>query len=337
MGSENLKVVQYLVDTRKLWPGAAKTAQLEHEASRALRVLPQEERDKVLKYYFVADAKMSLVSHLLKHWAVARYGGVPWAEARITRDARTKPVYVDSAGRQPVAFNVSHQAGLVALVAAYGYECGEGGGPPIDVGVDVVCTSERRERDHRMVRADGWAGFVDMHAEVFGLREADYLKGGDFATTAAAAAATPPQPRDNGLVVDSKLRHFYTLWCLREAYVKMTGEALLAPWLKDLNFMRFKAPAPGRAEDSNGDGSGGGRAIPPAGEDEAVTTHEILFHGKELDDANVCIRSLGPDYMVCTAVRTPRRKEIALGLDLRSYEFLSIEDILGVAEAGVGR
>lgn len=279
---------------------------------------------------------MSLVSHLLKHWAVARYGaggggGVPWAETRITRDARTKPVYVDSAGRQPVAFNVSHQAGLVALVAAYGYEYagGEGGGeePPVDVGIDVVCTSERRERDHRMVRAEGWPSFVEMHAEVFGLREADYLKGGgDFVLPTTATTTT------NDQIVDSKLRHFYTLWCLREAYVKMTGEALLAPWLKDLNFMHFKAPAPGKAEDSSGSG-----AVPPAGEDEAVTTHEVLFQGKEVDDANVCIRSLGPDYMVCTAVRTPRRKEIALGLDLRSYEFLSIEDILGVAEAGVSR
>ncbi|RYO78299.1 hypothetical protein DL762_008761 [Monosporascus cannonballus] len=319
MGSENLKVVQYLVDTRKLWPGAAKTSQLEDVASDALELLPREERDKVLKYYFVADAKMSLVSHLLKHWVVARYAGVPWAETKLTRDERTKPVYVD-AGRQPVVFNVSHQAGLVALVAAY-YDRDQipnpnaDGGPNVvvDVGVDVVCTSERRDRDHRTVRADGWTAFVDMHAEVFGTREVAFLKSGDL-----------PLAREEGeeQVVDSKLRFFYTLWCLREAYVKMTGAALLAPWLKDLNFLRFRPPAPGR--------EGGDGAAP--GEDEMITTHEILFKGQEVDDVNVCIRSIGPDYMVCTAIRTPERKEDALGIHLGPFEYLSLEEILDVAK-----
>ena len=283
-------------------------------------MLPQEERDKVLKYYFVADAKMSLVSHLLKHWAVARHAGVPWSETHMTRDARTKPVYVADAasGRQPVAFNVSHQAGLVALVVAFLGDAGADAAN-LDVGIDVVCTGERRDRDHRAVRTEGWASFVDMHAEVFGRREAAYLKGGDL-------LATQPPARGEQLV-DLKLRHFYTLWCLREAYVKMTGDALLAPWLGDLNFMRFRAPAPG----AGGDDGLGGRG-PPA-EGEAIATHEILFKGEPVTDANVCIRSLGPEYMVCTAVRTPLRKEDALGLDLGSYEFLSIEDILAVAEA----
>lgn len=271
---------------------------------------------------------MSLVSHLLKHWVVARYAGVPWAETRMTRDSRTKPVYVDGAGQQPVAFNVSHQAGLVALVAAYGHGTYEGERPPVDVGIDVVCTGERRDRDHRMIRAEGWASFVDMHAEVFGLREAGYLKGGDLLST---QPGLPPLARDEQ-IVDFKLRHFYTLWCLREAYVKMTGEALLAPWLKDLNFLRFRVPAPGQQVDGDGSGVGVG-VVAPAGQDEAITTHEILFQGTKANDANVCIRSLGPDYMVCTAVRTLLRKEEALGLDLRSYEYLSLEDILAVAEA----
>ena len=303
-----------------------------NQASRALALLPQEERDKVLKYYFVADAKMSLVSHLLKHWAVARHAGVPWSETHMTRDARTKPVYVadTASGRQPVAFNVSHQAGLVALVVAF---LGDGekaasdaDAANLDVGIDVVCTGERRDRDHRAVRTEGWASFVDMHAEVFGRREATYLKGGDLLASQSQQAESQPPARGEQLV-DFKLRHFYTLWCLREAYVKMTGDALLAPWLGDLNFMRFRAPAPGEA----GDDGLGVRGSPAEG--EAVATHEILFKGEPVNDANVCIRSLGPEYMVCTAVRTPLRKEDALGLDLGNYEFLSIEDILAIAEA----
>ncbi|KAI1505922.1 hypothetical protein F5X99DRAFT_366582 [Biscogniauxia marginata] len=315
MGSDSkVEILQYLVDTRDLWPAATQTKDLEHEASRALALLPDDERAAVLRYYFVADAKMSLASHLLKHWAVSRCCGVPWRETRLSRDANKKPVYVDPAtGRQPVSFNVSHQCGIVALVAV-----ADGGGE-VDVGVDVVCTSERRARDHRMVRADGWAKFVDMHAEVFGRAEAEHLRSG---------LRPPPGTAEGGeeAVLDFKLRAFYTLWCLREAYIKMTGEALLAAWLPDLEFRGFRAPAPGRALAQTGGEEG----------EETIRRHDIWFEGARVEDANVCLRSLGPDYMTCTAVRTPRRREDALGWDLGPFVFLDVEEILAHAEAASG-
>ncbi|KAI0602799.1 hypothetical protein F4775DRAFT_588369 [Biscogniauxia sp. FL1348] len=309
MGSDNkVEILQYLVDTRDLWPAAKVTKDLEHEASRALALLPDDERAAVLRYYFVADAKMSLASHLLKHWAVSRCAGMPWRETRLSRDANKKPVYVDAAtGQQPVCFNVSHQAGIVALVAAAAAACS----PPPELGVDVVCTSERRARDHRIIRADGWPRFVDMHAEVFGRAEAAYLRG-----------LGQDHDDDEEAAIDSKLRCFYTLWCLREAYIKMTGEALLAAWLPDLEFRGFRAPAPapGFAQ-RDGDG------------ETTIKTHDIWFKGVRVDDANVCLRALGPDYMTCTAVRTPARKEVALAWELGPFEFLSMEEILSHAEA----
>ncbi|KAI5925686.1 phosphopantetheinyl transferase [Camillea tinctor] len=304
MGSANkVEILQYLVDTRDLWPAATQTKDLEHEASRALALLPDDERAGVLRYYFVADAKMALASHLLKHWAVSRCAGVPWRETRLSRDANRKPVYVQD-GRQPAAFNVSHQAGIVALVAAPNPQQS-----PVELGVDVVCTTERRARDHRIVRQDGWARFVDMHAEVFGRREAESLReqGGDDGDDAA---------------LDYKLRCFYTLWCLREAYIKMTGEALLAAWLPDLEFRGFRPPAPADGfmqEQDDGE--------------HTIKTHDIWFKGGKVDDANVCLRALGTDYMTCTAVRTPRRKEDALAWDLGPFEFLDMEEILSFAEA----
>ncbi|KAI1089343.1 phosphopantetheinyl transferase [Rostrohypoxylon terebratum] len=314
MGSDNVQVIQYLVDTRPLWPKATKTKDLENEASRALALLTEEERTKVLRYYFVADAKMSLASQLLKHWVVAKYAGVRWWDTRLSRDEKTKPVYVDpDTGAQPVAFNVSHQAGLVALVAVAGYN-GEG---RAEIGTDVVCTSERRTRDHRVIDTEGWAKFVDMHADVFGRGEARYLKG----DLLAALPGLPPLARGEE-IVDFKLRAFYTLWCLREAYVKMTGDALLAPWLRDLEFKRFRAPKAGmEGEDEEEEGEG------------VVTDHEVLFRGEKVTDANICLRSLGEDYMTCTAVRTPERKEDALGWKLGPFEFLEMETVLSDAEA----
>ncbi|KAI0172785.1 phosphopantetheinyl transferase [Hypoxylon sp. FL1284] len=325
MGSDSVQVIQYLVDTRDLWPKATKTKDLENEASRALALLTEEEQKGVLKYYFVPDAKMSLASHLLKHWVVSKYAGVPWWETKLTRDPNGKPVYADPAsGTQPVYFNVSHQAGLVSLVAVAGYAAG-----PADVGTDIVCTSERRTRDHRIINTEGWGTYVDMHADVFGRLEAAYLKGGDLLST-QAQQMLPPLAR-GAEIVDLKLRCFYTLWCLREAYVKMTGEALLAPWLKDLNFRRFRAPAPAPAD--------GPFAQQPDGDDteaakmEVIKDHEIDFHGKRVDEANVCLRSLGPDYMTCSAIRTPQKKEDGLGWDIGPYKFLPMEEILSHAEA----
>ncbi|KAI1211953.1 phosphopantetheinyl transferase [Annulohypoxylon truncatum] len=341
MGSGNVQVIQYLVDTRPLWPKATKTKDLENEASRALALLTDEEKTKVLRYYFVADAKMSLASHLLKHWVVARYAGVSWWDTKLTRDEKTKPVYVDpTTGRQPVAFNVSHQAGLVALVAVAGYSAsgeaeGEGrGGSEVDIGTDVVCTSERRTRDHRVIDTEGWAKFVDMHADVFGRSEARYLKGGDLLSTQPGSLPSLARAQE---IVDFKLRCFYALWCLREAYVKMTGDALLAPWLKDLEFRRFRAPAPGTRDGFGGDGGDGGDGDGDEGrEQEVITDHEVLFRGERVTDVNICLRSLGEDYMTCTAVRTPARKEDALGWKLGPFAFLDMETVLGDAEARLG-
>ncbi|KAI8624884.1 phosphopantetheinyl transferase [Xylariaceae sp. FL1651] len=323
MSSNKVEVIQYLVDTRKLWPAATKTSDLETEASRALALLTDEERAGVLKYYFVADAKMALASHLLKHWVVSKYCGVPWRETTLTRDANKKPIFVDAAGRQPVVFNVSHQAGLVALVAVHGYgydadgAASAGDSSGANIGVDIVCVSERQQRDFQMIRREGWPKFVDMHADVFGRSEAAYLKAGLAALPAYAALRTEDERRDY------RLRAFYTLWCLREAYVKMTGEALLAEWLGDLVFRAFEPPEPGTAFAQSRDDD----------PKQVIRKHDVVFKGSKVEDANICIRSLGPDYMTCTAVRTPSRKEDALGWELGPFEFLTVDDIVAHGEA----
>ncbi|KAI1352692.1 phosphopantetheinyl transferase [Xylaria sp. FL0043] len=315
MAPNKVEVTQYLVDTRGLWPTATKTSDLEREASRALALLTPEERARVLRYHFVADAKMSLASQLLKHWVVSKYCGVRWAETKLSADTNGKPVFKDAAGRQPVVFNVSHQAGLVALVAAHDYDAGDSS--KVDIGVDIVCVNEREQRDLRMIRTEGWAKFVDMHADVFGRSEAAYLKNGITARPAYAALRTEEERREY------KLRAFYTLWCLREAYVKMTGEALLAEWLGDLMFQDFEPPEPGTefAQSEDDDPK------------QIIRKHDVVFHGRPVDDANICIRSLGPHYMTCTAVRTPERKEDALGWELGPFKFLTMDEILTDAES----
>lgn len=367
-------VVQWILDTRPWFPEATETKHLEThvsrsrprpisalhlltagaqaQASRALALLPDHERAAVLRYYHVRDAKMALASSLLKHYCVARLSPrqpLPWAATAITRDARTKPVWVDPAtGRRPVSFNVSHQAGVVALAAVVNVNANsEDRGEPAEVGVDVVCTSERRDRDQAMVRADGWPAFVDMHADVFAPGEVAYLKyqvlsavPGLIASSSSSSASSPPPSSSSSSsphpaatavtaeqVTDAKLRAFYALWALREAYVKLTGEALLAEWLRELEFRHFRPPRPtagwavAAAEDGEGE------------EAQVIRQTEIRFRGRKVDDVNMCLRSVGEDFMIATAVRTPGNEGEALGWRLGPYELLSLEEVLDFAES----
>ncbi|KAG7101548.1 hypothetical protein HYQ45_008775 [Verticillium longisporum] len=317
-------LVQWILDTRTLWPEATRTKDLEHAASRALALLTPDERAGVLRFYHVRDAKLSLGSHLLKRHAIARFCGVPWSRAVPTRDTPTaKPTWRDPAGREPLRFNVSHQAGLVALIAVHDDQ--DPGALEVDVGVDVVCTSERRVRDRATIAAEGWPHFVDVHADVFSPREVAYLQHGIM----APVHQLPGRPGGGASadeVADFQLRCFYALWCLREAYVKMTGEALLAPWLRDLEFRGFRAPAAASGKE-------GGRLNVDEAEGTAVRQHEIYLEGKKVEDANVCLKSVGPDYMVCAAVRTPGRKGEGLALRLGDFELVRLEELIAFAEA----
>ncbi|KAM0273906.1 hypothetical protein ACHAQH_008142 [Verticillium albo-atrum] len=316
------QLIQWIIDTRPLWPNATKTKDLEHAAPRALALLTPDERAAVLRFYHLRDAKLSLASHLLKRHAIARFCAVPWSRAAPIRDnPAAKPTWRDPTGREPLRFNVSHQAGLVALIAIHDYP----GPGAADVGVDVVCTSERRVRDRATIAAEGWPHFVDVHSEVLSPREVAYLKYGIM----EPVHDLPGRPARGALadgVADFQLRCFYALWCLREAYVKMTGEALLAPWLKDLEFRGFRAPAAAGGEE-------GGSLTSDEAEERAVRQHDIFFEGRRVEDANVCLRSLGPDYMVCAAVRTPGHEEVGLGFRLGEFEMVSMEEVIASGEA----
>ena len=284
---------------------------LSPQASRALDLLTEDERTNVLRYYFVKDAKLALGSILLKRHAVAHFCGVPWADAVITRDARTKPIYRARDGSQPLLFNVSHQAGLVVLFAVHkppppptGF-AGDGGGGGDDddtegfaIGVDVVCPSERRQRDHDMIARDGWPRYVDMHADVFSPGETARLKA--LPSAAAAAGRT-----------DTMLAYFYALWCLREAYVKMTGEALLAKWLRELELRGF---------------------APPGGEPESGESAGLAawFRGRRVQGVDVRLSWLLGEYMVSTVVR---RSADGQGVEVGEFTPLDIEEVLAAAWA----
>ena len=81
---------------------------------------------------------------------------------------------------------------------------------------------------------------------------------------------------------------------LREAYIKMTGEALLAPWLGDLEFRKFKVPAAN--EEASIDDS-------DLLLGETTSEFEIYFKGEHVENVTIELRALGRNYMVGTAAR----------------------------------
>ncbi|UKZ81142.1 hypothetical protein TrVFT333_008912 [Trichoderma virens FT-333] len=154
----------------------------------------------------------------------------------------------------------------------------------------------RRDRDVKHVQTQGWPSFIGMHAEVLCPLEVRRMRGLPFSTQQPAKL----------------LDYFYANWCLREAYVKMTGDALLAPWLHDLE-MRYFSP-PGEA--------------PPEGADKSL---EVWFKGEKLTDVDVKLDwALGDEYMISTVVR---RGEGGQGLEVPEPEALDLEETLASAEA----
>jgi 4'-phosphopantetheinyl transferase len=288
---------------------------------------------------------MSLVSSLLKRLAIARLCGVAWSEVTLSRAVNGKPCYVpEIPGSRSIEFNVSHQAGIVTIVACI---CAEG---EVALGTDIVCVNERD--DYARIEKEGFFSWVDMHSDVFAPSETQALKMdttylvlplpedlhlAGYARDAIARcqyrsqritwkdASGEAREADAGIIVEAKLRRFYTLWCLREAYVKMTGEALMAEWLKELEFRRYKMPsAAGEGEESTK------TRLEPG---ELVNEFDIYFKGNQVQDVVMELRAFGRDYMVASAAQ--RRDGDMSKVVFSGFTELELErDIYAIAEAG---
>jgi 4'-phosphopantetheinyl transferase len=229
---------------------------------------------------------MALVSRLLKRYAISRFCAVPWNEATAFPDANTKPVFRKSDGTEPLLFNVTHQDGLVMLFGIYNPP------PGLAIGVDIVSPSERRGRDHETLSKEGWESYVDIHADVFSPKEVTVLKALNF-------------DRQTEQGKDRLLRWFYALWCLREAYIKMTGEALLASWLKDLEIRGFGPP-----------------------EDIKDGVEGAWMYGKQVEGVEIRLEDVLDGFMVSSVVRRGNSGET---VTIGEWKALDVDEILAFA------
>ncbi|KAI9670045.1 MAG: hypothetical protein M1817_004525 [Caeruleum heppii] len=260
-----------------------------------LALLPTPTQSHIHAFYHSRDRRMSLASHILKRLAISHYTHEPLSRITISPSPVTKkPVHIPSNTntQSPIPFNVSHQADLVAVIAT--------SDPQLEVGIDVVCVNERS--DHRISTRAKWLEWVDIYAEVFSAGEIAEMKAvvpaaSSFTTTNGMELGGDTETRD---VLAEAKRLFYAFWCLKEAYIKMTGEALLAPWLRELEFRNVRPPRPS----SSFNPPKSSNTTPHRDQcGEVAEDIEIYLRGEPVRDVRMELQAWEEEYMVGTAVK----------------------------------
>ncbi|KAH0025689.1 putative phosphopantetheinyl transferase, partial [Aureobasidium melanogenum] len=311
--SNLLGLTCWLIDTRTLWPGQ----HIKDAASDTLHLLSKDERDVVLRKIFIADARMSLASALLKRLYISRALSIPWKDVKIARKGdptHGKPCAVLPGGSfAHIDFNVSHQAGLVSLV---GWNPPAGQSQSALVGTDIVCVNERD--DYRTIDQEGFGAWIDIYEDVFSEAErwdmkynVDYItlldgriiQGDDLGRVDRCVQRnkdlniTLPTGESHSfnsdILIDAKLRRFYSFFCYKEAYIKLAGEALLAPWLKELEFQNVRSPKPGTVARCSTHGTWG----------EKVSDVEVVLYGGKVEDVKMTLQAFEENFMLATAVQ----------------------------------
>lgn len=279
-----------------------------------LETLRPAEQEAVRRYYHAADRRMSLASHLLKYLYVHHACGVPWKEIVFSRTAppEHRPYY-DSPSSTKVEFNVSHQASMTILAGTIApdptqiQKLASAGLSPLlpRLGIDVTCVNERRPiTSFKQLRE-----YVDIFSEVFSPSELNDMRNPQLAFDRAVNCglakaftdAETGEDLDEDSLVRFGLRLFYSYWALKEAYVKLTGEALLASWLRELEFTNVVPPDPVFTPIPHG--NHGSDTIPPSSKQwgQSYTGVVVLKNGQQLKDVRIELVAFESDYIVATA------------------------------------
>lgn len=322
------EVVCWLLDTRTMWPGQKISSAT--GAAECMALITPAEQKTVSGRMFIADAKMSLASALLKRLFITKALGIPWSDVRLGRkdDPKTgKPCAVDEYGDpiEGIDFNVSHQAGLVSLTGWNGRQSGSSSSksvassntPDVMVGADIVCVNERNAASST-INTEGLEAWINIYDSVFSEEErramkyeVDYVTLQDGTTVTAAELGSQGRftaknqilrlsasdGRDlsfsSNLLVDAKLRRFYAYFCYKEAYIKLSGEALLAPWLRELEFSNVRSPKPAALMTSKPSGPWG----------EEVDDVQVRLRGRLVHDVKMKLQAFEDKFMLASSIQ----------------------------------
>lgn len=326
-------IIRYYIDIRPHAPLNPEKHLKSTTATRAaellplIHTLPQERQDTIRKYVRKPDRYMSLSSELLKFFFIHKTARIPWSEIKISRTPKphNRPYWAPpegwrQRGFEGVEFNVSHQAGMIVLVGCRTpnrprdaiicdhsdinirsqtvinpdpiavmeaeSEISEDESEDVRIGVDVACTWEppRTQDLSTQEKLDEW---IDIFDEMFSEMEKDDMKN------------TRVKGVDSMSELDGKARRFYTYWALKEAYIKMVGEGLLAPWLKELEYKGVPVPEPCRSSKLICDADKWTKI-----DDEAVQQMQVLFKQRNIEHTmQTSLESFEDTFLIATMTR----------------------------------
>ena len=211
------------------------------------------------------------------------------------------------------------------------------------VGCDIVAPNERQNLESvRSSNLDEWTSvFADVfsHEELWDItytlpsHSLTLLNGESVSSTqlgradrhivcdqtvAVVMADGRVEKFTSDLIIDAKLRRFYTFFALKEAYIKLVGEGLLANWIKRCEFRNVKAPSQGTVARCSTHGVWGGKvhggrmfSLIVQGTD--TNKHhdaqyneeqlEIWLNGEEVIDVRTEVQAFEEDFIIATMVR----------------------------------
>jgi 4'-phosphopantetheinyl transferase len=163
--------------------------------ARLAALLDDEERARAARFHFDRDRRTYIAAHALLRSVLAARTGIAPSILRFTAGARGKPelaagqMPVLADGRSALRFNLSHTREAVAVAVTTDPACAA-----TDLGVDIEAADRLGDYDARIARSF-------------------------FAEDEAAALEALPAAAE-------RARRFLTLWTLKEAVIKTTGEGL---------------------------------------------------------------------------------------------------------------
>ncbi|XP_026424917.1 L-aminoadipate-semialdehyde dehydrogenase-phosphopantetheinyl transferase-like isoform X2 [Papaver somniferum] len=163
----------------------------QYEFSFILSILPLHEHSSITRYVKFEDRKRAIVSRLLQYALVHEVFKVPFDEIRIKRTIEGKP-YLETDGENMefpnFNFNVSHHGDYVAIASE----------PQSNVGIDMVSlVIPKRETALKFIK-----------------NFSSYLTTFEWDNIVNAGTCS------------EILEEFYRYWCVKEAFVKATGDGL---------------------------------------------------------------------------------------------------------------
>ena len=211
---------------------------------------------------------------------------MPWHLAEFEREGdptHGKPCCVVPLQRRDriVDFNISHQAGLVCLAGCSNFGA--------RFGVDIVCTNERNSLD--LVEREGFDSWMEMYTDIFSDEDIREMKNEEDLLVDSVTSS----PRQK---LEARLRKFYAYWCLKEAYIKLEGEALLAPWLREVTFRNVRCPKPATTTETSSSQVWG----------EVVDDIQVWFRGRRVAHVRMILQAFEDTYMIGTAVKEATEK-----------------------------